>query len=167
MRRLLTCLPIEYLHGLGEVVLIDAAALRQANRWHNHRAVYYPGTRDWSAFIEVVVDRVLQGSPDLFQWAVGLVAGQTVWFAQVLYHEIGHHIDHLSGSALSGNHAERAADVWSWRLYRRFVRHRLGRAFPLVCPILGVQWLWWVLKRPPADPDEHHGGIKTTVSGNR
>jgi hypothetical protein len=139
-------LPVECLHNLGGVHLTDTAALRQSNRWHSHRAVYYPRTTDRRAFIEIVVDRLFLASPDLFQWLVGLVVGRGAWFAQVLYHEVGHHLAHVSGQRIFGADAELAADTYSWRFYWRFIRDRSGWALPLLLPILAAQWLCWSVR---------------------
>jgi hypothetical protein len=137
--RLLRGVPEGYLSGLRSVVLTNGSAvgkgktMRVAGRKHARRdclGFYHPERRGEPPWIEIVVDNIVAGKlsgPLRFVAHVPLFRDLT--FADVLYHEVGHHLDHTIGApAPSG---EAAAEAWAKRLKRHYVRKRYWYLRPL------------------------------------
>lgn len=102
LSRMLRSVPSEYLAGLGSVVLTSADTLSRKRRRSKTRSrkrtvkvvqargLYHYAWAGESAWIEIFVDRILQGWDRGWWWKLPLV--QDFLFAPVLFHEIGHHI---------------------------------------------------------------------------
>jgi hypothetical protein len=137
VERLLACLSAGHVGGLSAVVLTDAATAdaRKTRRMRkNRRGVplgrYHAAWSGEKAWVEIVVDRIVPTCPRhlvMFQWARDLT------LAQVLFHEVGHHLDATVGApARSG---EPAAEAWRRRLTAVHFRRRYWYFRPAV-PLL-------------------------------
>jgi hypothetical protein len=139
--KLLRQLPERYLSGLQSVVLTNAKALgkgkTQRVRGRKHRlqrcrGFYHPVRKGQPAWIEIVVDNVIaaQGAGSLHCFAMRLSIARNLTFAEILFHEVGHHLDETIGSpARSG---EAAAEAWSLRLTASYFRRHYWYLMPIV-----------------------------------
>jgi hypothetical protein len=126
VERLLGSLSPQHVAGLSAVVLTDSATadarkVRRPRR--NRRGVvlgrYHPAWTGNQPWIEIVVDRVVASCPRYVAW---LQWARDFTLAEVLFHEVGHHLDATVGApARSG---EPAAEAWSRRLYWLHFRRR-------------------------------------------
>ena len=74
-------------------------------------------------------------------------------FAEVLFHEIGHHIHAVHKPVYDGK--ENVAEAWSNKLVRRFIRGRYWYALPVLYPLAKVcELVLWIVNRlfPKAMP---------------
>jgi hypothetical protein len=143
VRRILDSVPEKYLLGLAEVVLTNASNLPRKRRRSvtrsrgrkvkqaKARGLYYQAWNGKPAWIEIFVDNTLR------MWETGwsrlIPFAQEISLADVLFHEIGHHIH--STARPEFREREDVADVWKVRLTRNYnVRrhpwlHRFLRTF--------------------------------------
>jgi hypothetical protein len=121
VEKLLSWLPNKYLSGLQSVVLTNANAIgkgktrRVGGRKYVRReclAFYHSVKRGEAPWIEIVVDNVLAGIPRILR---RLPIMRNMAFADALFHEIGHHLDHTVGAPAQS--AEAAADAWQDQLF--------------------------------------------------
>lgn len=138
-QRIIDSVPDKYLQGLTEVVLTNAGGLPRDRRRSvtksrgrkvrikEARGLYHPASQHRGAWIEIFVDNILNRWED--SWLQ-----RTRWFretelAEVLFHEIGHHIHFTVRPEY--REKEDVADVWKVRLQRNYVRqrYRLIRSF--------------------------------------
>jgi hypothetical protein len=139
--RLLSTLPAGYLAGLQSVVLTNAIAIgggktgRVKGKKHfRNRCLgfYHPRWKGEQPWIEIVVDNVIA---DFFRPGLPPIMSripilQNIALGDTLYHEIGHHLDHILGApAPSG---EAAAEAWTGRLLAMYFRKRYWYLIPLL-----------------------------------
>jgi hypothetical protein len=91
------------------------------------RALYHAASAGRAAWIEIFVDRVLDGAPWVSQRLPFL---RDLLLAPVLYHEVGHHIERVRGR--KGPAGEDVAEAWSKKLMASFVRRRYWYAMPII-----------------------------------
>jgi hypothetical protein len=132
LQRIVDSVPEKYLQGLIEIVLTNTGALSRDRRRSvtkargrkvrikEARGLYHPASQQRGAWIEIFVDRTLDGWGD--RWL-----GRTRWvreaeFSDVLFHEIGHHIHFTVRPEY--REKEDVADVWKVRLQRNYIQRR-------------------------------------------
>lgn len=139
---LLRYVPAEYLTGLRTILLINSSALRCDERrqksWSRNRKVrlaesagsYHQAMPDRPASIRILVDNVLGPVP---RFVLCLPLLRFLMFADVLYHEIGHHIH----TTRRPEHREReeVAEAWQKKLTAKFFRARYWYLIPLAYAI--------------------------------
>jgi hypothetical protein len=132
LKRLLDSLPPEHLIGLSSVVLTESGMTeRQSIRRRSGRkytpkerlGFYRPTWRGEPPCIYLIVDNILAQQPLRFQ-----VAREHV-VAEVLFHEIGHHLNAKVG--LISRNEEASAEAWSRKLWRGHVKKRYWFLKPL------------------------------------
>jgi hypothetical protein len=144
VERLLTSLGAEHVGGLGSVVLTDAASIgrgkthRVGSRKFERnrcRGFYNPKWRGQMAWIQLLTDNIVVGYPT-FLLRLQLLRDLVV--AEVLYHEVAHHLKDRVGS--NGRGGEEAAEYWRRRLLKiharrhyQYLRPVLFVLKPLVC----------------------------------
>ena len=109
-----------HLAGLRAVVLTNAGGLarkrRRARTWTRNRkiaiaearGVYHGHWKGQPPWIELFVDRICDGIPS---WALRFPFLRELMFAEVLFHEVGHHIH----ATTQKEHADREAVADKWR----------------------------------------------------
>jgi len=131
VEELLRSVPEEHLSGLWRIVVTNGAALtgkrRRSWSWSRGRkarhaevrGLYHQEWRGEPAWIELFVDKVVDGPP---AWALRLPLVRSLLFGAVLYHEVGHHIH----ARQRPEHRDRedVADDWQARLGRAHIRQR-------------------------------------------
>jgi hypothetical protein len=120
-----------HLAGLREVSLTNAGGLarkrRRARTWTRKRKIaigdarglYHGAWKGEPPWIELFVDRICDGFP---AWVFKLPLMRDLVFADVLFHEIGHHIH----ATTQKEHADRelVADRWRGALAGPYFRRR-------------------------------------------
>lgn len=135
VERLLAPLEVGHTNGLAAIVLTNGAVAdnrksrRPMRRRRKGLAIgrYHPASRGRQPWIELIVDRIVGQMPHLVQ-LVPFV--QDLIVANVLYHEIGHHLHETVGSAARGGEA--SAEAWRKRLFRLYFRNRHRYLRPFV-----------------------------------
>lgn len=134
---LLRYVPPEYLVGPQSIVLSNIDAFSRSERrgktWGRRgkgpltrtRGWYSAATRVSPASIRMNIDRISQVE---FDWARHVPLVRYAALADVLYHEIGHHIHKQRRPVYEGK--ENVADYWSTKLWVDFVRARYPYAVP-------------------------------------
>jgi hypothetical protein len=145
VRQLLSTVPSEYLTGLDCVVLTNEAGLSRRDRvgrvWSRRRKVdksrivgrYHHGTRNSRPYIELRVDKILQGLAGL-PGRIPLL--RDITFGHVLYHELGHHIHNTRRPEY--REKEDVADNWAGKLNVEFIRSKYWYLLPLIVPALKI-----------------------------
>ncbi len=112
--------PKAYVAGLGSVVLTNVDGLarkdRRARTWIRNRKMavaeargaYHQAWKGQPPWIELFVDRICAGVPF---WALRLRLVRDLFFAEVLFHEVGHHIH----ATTQKEHADREIVAEKWR----------------------------------------------------
>jgi len=147
VHELLSSVPSKYLRGLSCVVLTNQSALSRRDRkgkvWSRKRkldrsrvlGLYHgaPRRSDSSAWIELRVDKILEGLKGASRW---LRIAREVVFGHVLFHEVGHHIH----TTIRPEHIERedVADTWARKLGANFLRKKYWYAVPVLVPMAKV-----------------------------
>jgi hypothetical protein len=145
IERLLDSVGPEHVGGLRPIVLTDSASIgrgkarRVAGKRYERsacRGFYYQEWRGKPAWIQLVTDNIVAGYPK-FLLRIQLL--RDLLLAEVLYHEVGHHLQNRIGSNKRGD--EGAAEYWSERFskihasrhysYLRLVRFILKPALRL------------------------------------
>ena len=138
VRRLLQRVPENYTRGLDCVVLTNFAGQPRRNRVgkltsrgrrlakSRVRGLYHPqwgGRRPW---IELYLDKIFQDVP---KWALWIPPVRDLIVAEVLYHELGHHV-HLF---IRPEYRERedVADDWRNKFGGNFLRHQYWYLMPV------------------------------------
>ncbi|MGB6995498.1 MAG: hypothetical protein WBG00_19915 [Thermoanaerobaculia bacterium] len=147
--RLLSDTASRYQIGLASVVLTNASGLshdrRREKTRHRGRKVgiaeirgaYHQKWQGDPAWVEVFVDNTLNGIP---LWLLRLPILQDAIVADVLFHEIGHHLH--ATQAPEHREPEDVAERWERRLWRQYARRHYWYLLPWFYPIhLGVR-LW-------------------------
>jgi len=139
IEKALDSVPPNYLAGLKTVVLTNKSALTRDQRrqkiWQRSkthrlaeaRGAYYSATRSRPASVWLYVDNIMG------PWYFRVPIVGVIEFAEVLFHEIGHHIHTVHKPVYDGK--ENIAEDWSKKLLGRFVRRRYWYAMPVVYPI--------------------------------
>lgn len=126
VERLLGLTSPKYLSGLDRVVLRDGAEVPRRQMLRERKigkslGYYHRRTPERRAWIEMYVDRILDGEPPILlrmKWLRELSLGGT------LFHEIGHHID----AQIEPHHGdrERVANQWKKKLFREYGSRRFA-----------------------------------------
>jgi hypothetical protein len=150
VERLLASVPAAYLSNIQAIVLTDADSQnagktqRMRGRKFDRRAsrgFYHPQQTGSAASIHIVVDNVVAAAPVPFLLSFRLFREQLL--ADVLFHELGHHLDVIVGAFAHGGEA--AADDWSRRLNRTYFRRRHWWLRPIARVLLPL--VAWEAKR--------------------
>jgi hypothetical protein len=132
VERMLASVPPKYLIGLKEVVLTNSSGLprrlrrsvtksrKRKVRMVETLGLYHPAWRSGPAWIEIFVDNTLKRSESL--WLLRLNFLREGKIADVLFHEIGHHIHFTIRPEYQEK--EDVADVWKVRLKKQYLRRR-------------------------------------------
>jgi hypothetical protein len=147
IRSMLVVVPANYLWGLHSIVLTNVQALPRYSRERKgggrRRAPlreslgYY--TRTWKgepARITLLIDNLEK------HWGrswlrFGFI--RDILLAEVLFHEIGHHIHRLHIPEFDG--PENVAEKWSKKLSGKFLRHQYWYVMPLFYPLVWINRL--------------------------
>ncbi len=141
--KLLSKLPPHYLSGLQSVVLTNGLAIgrgktrRVAGKRYARKACpgfYHPRFKGEQAWIEIVVDNILNEwfGPKMPRLMSRIPVLRNLAFASVLYHEVGHHLEHTMGAPAPCGEA--AAEAWEARLLRSYFR----KSYWYLVPFVGV-----------------------------
>lgn len=132
VQRMLDSVPRKYLMGLEEVVLTNAIGLpkklratvlksrRRRVRLDKTAGLYHPAFKGKPAWIELFVDNALRGWEHSWWLRIPLLREGKI--ADVLFHEIGHHIHFTCRPEY--REKEDVADVWKVRLQDNYNRQR-------------------------------------------
>ncbi len=134
VQHILNSIPRKYLIGLSAVVLTNSRALSRKRRNITLKSrqrrtglgaaagLYHAAAKSNPAWIEIFVDNVLRGWEKTF-WVRSRLFRESS-LADVLFHEIGHHIHRT----IRPEYRERedVADVWKVRLQRNYHKQRFG-----------------------------------------
>ena len=135
--RVLRRVPAEYLVGLDRIILSNANELNRARRRKKtkHRGktrrsseaigTYHQAWQGQKASIELFVDNIVAQCPR----AMKISPLRDLVFADVLFHEIGHHI-HLTRTK-EFREREDVADDWIHRLGESYLANRKWYVLPL------------------------------------
>jgi hypothetical protein len=133
---LLDYVPVVHLAGLEEIVLTNASGLsrkerRQATKAGKHQIEsagrYHRRLKEQPAWIEIFVDNTLKDWP---RPLMAIPFFQNLALSEVLYHEVGHHIQYSGNFQLRDK--EKFANKWTGRLIRAFVRKRYWHIWPII-----------------------------------
>jgi len=138
VERMLASVPTKYLVGLQRVVLTNSTGLPRKLRRAvtksrgrkvkivEARGLYHPAWHGNQAWIEIFLDNTLKHCERRWWTKLGFLREAEI--ADVLFHEIGHHI-HLTARP-EYREKEDVADVWKVRLTNGYLRgkHRLLRS---------------------------------------
>jgi len=141
IRRMLRVVPPKFLAGLHTIVLTNAAALsrreREQKTWGRRRVslgdalgYYSQAWKGEPARITILVDN-FEKKLDRTWKRFGFF--RDMEFAEVLFHELGHHIHRVHKPKYEGR--EDVADKWSKKLSGKYVGDRYWYLFPLALPI--------------------------------
>jgi hypothetical protein len=146
VRQLLGSLSKRHVGGLSAIVLTESALVPKGRTrrvggkkyaMQECRGFYYPGSHRGSAVVVLVVDNIVGARlpwyghmPFIRDWLLGVV----------LFHEIGHHLNHTRRSVVAGEEA--SADAWERRLSRIHYRKKYWYLRPVSRPLrLIVGWM--------------------------
>lgn len=136
---LLRYVPPKYLVGLRTIVLTNRAGLSRDKRrqkvWSRNRKVrlaesmgsYSRAWKSSPATVWLYVDNIVEAGSDWWRWVP--VLRYTIP-AEVLYHEIGHHIHAEHRPVHDGR--ENVAEDWSGKLWGNFCRKHYCYLFPFL-----------------------------------
>jgi hypothetical protein len=142
---LLRYVPPKYLVGLKTIVLTNRAGLTRSKRkqrvWSRNRMVrladslgsYSRASRSSPATVWLYVDNICRQQAEWFRWIPLLRYAVS---ADVLYHEIGHHIHTVHRRVHDGR--ENVAEDWSRKLSGHFWRKHYWYLLPLLYPLARV-----------------------------
>ena len=171
VRRLLATIPVQYLRGLGHVVLTNFSGQNRARRRSATKArkrkvplagcggLYHEVWKSQPAWIEIFVDN-LPSREHRFAWRFPPLRDLAV--ARILYHELGHHL-HVTRS-LEFKEAEDVAESWQRQLTNLYFsqRHSFMTALGLWPIAFRIDlWLWRLQRRRGRD-DEAAGETPAT-----
>ena len=155
--RLIQSVPPTRLIGLSSIVLTESAATakvqirRRAGRKHRPKdrlGFYHKAWRGGAPIIHLIVDNILDHGGNAW-----LQMKRDVLIADVLFHEIGHHLNVNVG--LIARNEEASAEAWSLRLWQRHVRKRYSFLIPLVRTIKRIDAF---TRRRERNPSVHRSG---------
>jgi hypothetical protein len=146
IQKLVDFVPDKLLVGISHVVITNTGALSHDRRrmkiWIRGKkysimesfAVYYPKSREERAYIEIFVDNIIKYYSSLW---LKVPCYRAIVFADVLYHEIGHHLqDTVYPEYRDG---EDAAEEWMDELLSLFIKKNYWYLYPFL-------YLWDQLK---------------------
>src|SRR5688572_1877596 len=133
VRRLVQSIPPTHLIGLSSIVLTESATTVKVKMRRRGGKKYRPKDRlgfyrpAWGdgAIICLIVDNILA-----HEGAAWLQVKRDLIIADVLFHEVGHHLNANMG--LIARDDEASAEAWSLKLWRLHVRKRYSFLIPLV-----------------------------------
>ncbi|MBX3301218.1 MAG: hypothetical protein KF693_03280 [Nitrospira sp.] len=137
---LLDNVPSRVYIGLAQVCLADASSLSRARRRlkttqkarvGETRAVYWPPSIREPARIEIFVDKVLSQLPSIFR---KIEFFRELVIAQVLFHELGHHLQAQRKVRLRRMKEEGFAEAIAAKLLRRLI----NRKYKFLKPFIAV-----------------------------
>ena len=154
VQRLLVGIPERYLHSLRSVILTNGSGLsregrreKTTSRGHSvkiseARGLYQRAWQGQPAHVKLFVDSILLpweiknaniGVPSILK-AIRRLWNRTSFsidflFAQVLYHEIGHHIHQTQ--APQHRERENVAEVWNQRLMKHYFFRKYWYMYPI------------------------------------
>jgi hypothetical protein len=131
--KLLSELPKQYLTGLRSVVLTNASAIgkgktgRIGGKKYARRqcmGFYHPERNGEQAWIEIIVDNLVANrfGPGMPRLVPYIPPARNMAFADMLYHEVGHHLNRTIRAPAPGD--ESGAEAWKTRLLRAYFRRR-------------------------------------------
>ncbi len=135
---LLDTVPKSLYVGLAQVCLTDASVLSRAKRRRKTTqksrvgetlAVYWPSSIRESARIEIFVDKVLDQLPPTLRRVEFI---RELVIADVLFHELGHHVQAKARVRLRRNKEETFADNIAAKLLRRLINRKYRFLKPLI-----------------------------------
>ncbi len=144
---LLAEVPTNYLTGLETVILTNTECGNRKKRRQktlsrkrkvavkNCRGLYHQQWQGMPARIELFVDNIVNGIP---LWILRIPFFCNLFFAEVLFHEIGHHIHYTRAP----EHRERedVADEWEKKLRKSYFRRKYWYLIPVFKLILLITW---------------------------
>jgi len=152
--RIINGVPEKYFNGLKIISLCSTESLNHRQRRQktisrkrkvairNCQGLYYQKWHGKPAYIELFVDKIIQGWPTIllsFRFIKDLA------FSEVLYHELGHHIHKTS--APEYKEREDVAEIWKRRLSRLYFQDRYFYSKMFFYPLF-VFWMPFIkLKR--------------------
>lgn len=141
-KRMLCHAPEKYLAKLGSVVLTNqmgnTASHRRGKvrtrgrkvRKDQIRGYYHGRWQGQEPWIELYVDQIYESMQAAPRW---LPMVQELAFADVLFHELGHHIHYEIRPEY--REKEEVADDWGGKLFRHYFRSRYWYLVPLLLPV--------------------------------
>jgi hypothetical protein len=169
VKQLLSSLSDQHVGGLCAVVLTESAVVRKGRFRPRRIAGRKYATKNWLGFyrrrwqgeppaIFLIVDNIVAGKPPLC-WR--LPFSRDVFLGEVLFHEVGHHLNATVGSVAGGEEA--SAHEWERRLWQIHLRTKYWYLRPLFKPLrLIVDWLLRVLRRS----DQRRESFRSHQSAN-
>jgi hypothetical protein len=147
---MLAFVPARFLVGLSEVVLTNTANLRRRIRRSvtksrrrkvrviEARGLYHHAWHGKPAWIEIYVNNLFSWyETGIWRWLIRFTYFRETELGDVLFHEIGHHIDATIRPEF--REKEDVADDWSKKLRRKWFQEKrpwLRRLIRLVAPLL-------------------------------
>jgi hypothetical protein len=101
---------------------------------------YHPRSRNSQPYIELRVDKIIEGLKGKFLWFPFL---REIVFGHVLFHEIGHHIHYTSRPEY--REKEDVADNWAATLNTIFIRKTYWYALPIIVP--AAKFYTWMRRK--------------------
>ncbi len=138
--RMIASVPVEYMNGLGEIVLTSTECLSRSRRRSvtksRNRKVRIVKTRglyhaEWNgqlAWVEIFIDNTFADWGK--KWWLRLPFVRDMMLADVLFHEIGHHIHATRRPEY--REREDVADEWKEKLGSRYFRQQYRWMIPLI-----------------------------------
>jgi hypothetical protein len=143
--RLIYRTPKKYLAGLGTVLLTNSDDLNRSERHQKitsrkrkvlvreSRGMYYQRWNGQEASIKLLVDNIINSWPATpLKWSFF----RDIIFAEVLYHELGHHIHKTT--APEYKEPEDVADRWGKKLCGSYVRRQYWYLMPLIVTLRSI-----------------------------
>ena len=141
---LLRYVPPSDLRGFGGIVLTNASGLSRSQRHRRTAAgshfsdvngLYHQGSEGQKAYVEIFVDNIFKG------WPVPIARlpfVRAIILSEVLYHELGHHVQSIS--KIRSSNREHFAESWELKAARRFMREHYWYLRPVfwVSRLLGA-----------------------------
>jgi hypothetical protein len=90
---------------------------------------YHPRSRNSLPYIELRVDKIVEGLKGKFLWLPFL---RELVFGHVLFHELGHHVHYTIRP--EHKEGEDVADKWAGKLNVNFIRKKYWYALPVIIP---------------------------------
>ena len=139
LSRLINGIPQQYINGLHSIKLTNASGLNHSLRRKKTisqkkkvsvkdcRGLYHQKWHDNPATIELFVDNIISQWPKII---LTVPLFQDILLADVLYHEVGHHIHKTS--APEHREREEVAEDWKKKLERQYFRQSYNWLIPIV-----------------------------------